>query len=295
MFGTGPKVNNVLASMTDKIVCATFSADPNLSKEQDEDTTNMGAVEDDCVSYVSAGSDSAVRQETLDKSMNPSATVSSLALAAAPLLTTNFTFDTRGLSVLKNFSAPSSRRCSDQQDAATATRAQLSLVGDYANSGALAGVPLVFNMDSRYQSTGQMAPRAASSVQDLVYNLGRSRRNRCGRLATSEKSLSSSDSSPLDAVISSYPLSPRVMHRDATTSSLSSAASLSVLCRLTDGPDAHLPANRPTLQEQVGTQVDCSVRSAQATPQLALGRPGTSLRPHINTDDLDRFTEEVTV
>ena len=175
MFG-GPKVNNVLASMTDKIVCATFSADPNLVEEDER----QGADE------IESG-DNPEENVNLQPSEMPTP-VSSLALAAAPLLTSNFTFDTRGLSVLNNYSAPNSRRSSDQQEATTPSSNsvnKLSLVGDYANSGALTGVSHIYNLDNVYHRS------QTSSVENVHHS------SNAGE---------------------GYPLSPQVRHKFSTSS-----------------------------------------------------------------------------
>ena len=146
-------MNNVLASMTDKIVCATFSADPSLVEEEAE--------EDDISHVLEAGALAEVEEEESDEEVKHEAEeaeeefnsqpMSSLALAAAPLLTSNFTFDTRGLSVLNQYSAPSSRRCSDQHEATTTA------------------VAVIFNMDSVYQSADAASGHRSqtSSVQNL--------------------------------------------------------------------------------------------------------------------------------
>ena len=176
MFG-GPKVNNVLASMTDKIVCATFSADPNLVEEDEREEVEENESGDN------------VEEEVSTQPSEMTAPVSSLALAAAPLLTSNFTFDTRGLSVLNNYSAPNSRRSSDQQEAMTLSSNsvnKLSLVGNYANSGALTGVPHIFNLDNVYHRS------QTSSVENVCHSISNAGEG--------------------------YPLSPQVKHKFSTSS-----------------------------------------------------------------------------
>lgn len=249
MFG-GPKVNNVLACMTDKIVCATFSADPNAVAEDDEEE-DPEAGED--VEEAESDSSSSY-DETAKSPVSALAPASSLALAAAPLLTTNFAFDTRGSMALRIYSAPSSRRGSDQPlDAITSTSptsVRLSLVGDHTNSGAL----------FYHRPTGSIS---VHSLCHLTTTEESGSRQSLRRLSESGK-----DGVPIQM----HPLSPRIRRKS-----------------IGDNDEASVSA-----EVEVG---DSSVRSAQVTPA---GTPGprssvSSSKSRINTEDRERFTEEVTV
>ena len=177
MFG-GPKVNNVLASMTDKIVCATFSADPNAVEEDDEREEEEEEEEEEEDEEEEEEEENGAEEEQIDlASPEITAPMSSLALAAAPLLTSNFTFDTHGLSVLNNYSAPNSRRSSQQQEETTAN-SKLSLVGDYANSGALTSVPHIFSIENAgegYPLSPQVRHKLSTSSVSLSENVSEKR------------------------------------------------------------------------------------------------------------------------
>ena len=257
MFG-GPKVNNVLACMTDKIVCATFSADPNAmtegdAEDPDEAAAGEGSREDDSGSSSSSNEDDAVSP------VSALAPTSSLALAAAPLLTSNFAFDTRGSVALRMYSAPNSRRGSQQPIDITSSPSspasvRVSLVGDHANSGAIF-----------YHSPSRRPPNSIS-----VHSL--SHIAKADEQSGSRQTLRRLSESGRDTPIQTYPLSPRIRRKAS-------------------------PAAQTTPDESPGgEEVDISVRSAQVTPA---GTPGprslSSSRSRINTDDRERFTEEVTV
>ena len=286
MFNSGPVVNNVLACMTDKIVCATFSADPSVVVEDDEDVKDSESVSSTSTSSsvrlakqsnnrVTAAAAAATTTAVQNQPESPSSTVpaSSLALAAAPLLTSNFAFDSRGVTVLRNFSAPNSRRTSEQTDLSTSISAQLSLVGDHTNSGALN----LFHVDPSNMTTSisvhslcQLSTEQANSVQLANHQTDKRRKQ-------SEPSTSPTDQNQSNR----YPLSPKLKNKvtDDKTGSRSPI------------DEADLPVSSSAQDYEV----DSSVRSAQITPDSTPGRSLSSSRSRINTDDRERFTEEVTV
>lgn len=282
MFNSGPVVNNVLACMTDKIVCATFSADPSVVVEDDEEGKDAASAES---KTSPKHSKTTIVASVQDQPSSPSATVlapvSSLALAAAPLLTSNFAFDTRGVTVLRNYSAPNSRRSSDQQDLASSISAQLSLVGDHTggmvvpNSGALLfhADPSNRGSSNSVQSLCQL-PAEPSSCSPVVVNHSQERRQ-------SEASVSSPKTGHNQTSRHRYPLSPKVKHK--LTTAMSSPACIE------DTEETELSSISPQCE------VDSSVKSAQITPDSTPGRSLSSSRSRINTDDRERFTEEVTV
>lgn len=243
MFTAGPVVNNVLACMTDKIVCATFSADPSLV---------AGENAEEPASTSSSPKHSSIEPRTGSPGLAP---VSSLALAAAPLLTSNFAFDTRGVTVLRNYSAPNSRRSSELQDVASSESAQLSLVGDHANSGAL-----VFGPQS-----------ASLSVQSLcqlscVDPVSERRQSEAG-VALSSRNIKNNVHHRI------CQFSPKVRRR-ADGSPVNGATDFEL--RVADTP---LP-------------LDSSVRGAPVSDSVSVR---SLSRSRINTDDRECFTDEVTV
>ena len=288
MFNSGPVVNNVLACMTDKIVCATFSADPSVVVEDDEDVKDSESVSSTSTSSsvrlakqsnnrATAAAAAATTTAVQNQPESPSSTVpaSSLALAAAPLLTSNFAFDSRGVAVLmRNLSAPNSRRTSEQTDLSTSISAQLSLVGDHTNSGALH----LFHVDPSNMTTSisvhslcQLSTEQANSVQLANHQTDKRRKQ-------SEPSTTPTDQNQS----SRYPLSPKLKNKvtdDVLTGSRSPL------------DEADLPVSSSAQDYEV----DSSVRSAQITPDSTPGRSLSSSRSRINTDDRERFTEEVTV
>lgn len=262
MFSSGPVVNNVLACMTDKIVCATFSADPTSVVEDDEELANK---EDKSSRSSSTSPKHSSKTKivsasvVLDQPGSPAtvlAPVSSLALAAAPLLTSNFAFDTRGVTVLRNYSAPNSRRSSEQPDLTTSISAQLSLIGDHTNSGAL-----IYHTEpaSRTISVQSLCHLPADQSTSPVMTNHRRQ---------SETSASSTTSS----CNSQQQLSPKVKDNP-----------------IDDGQQIELP-----LISSAQFEVDSSVQSAQITHDTS-GRSLSTSRSRINTEDRERFTEEVTV
>ena len=285
MFNSGPVVNNVLACMTDKIVCATFSADPSVVVEDDEDVKDSESVSSTSTSSsvrlakqsnnrATAAAAAATTTAVQNQPESPSSTVpvSSLALAAAPLLTSNFAFDSRGVTVLRNFSAPNSRRTSSAEQ--TDISAQLSLVGDHTNIGALH----LFHVDPSNMPTSisvhslcQLSTEQANSVQLANHQTDKRRKQ-------SEPSTTPTDQNQS----SRYPLSPKLKNKvtdDVLTGSRSPL------------DEADLPVSSSAQDYEV----DSSVRSAQITPDSTPGRSLSSSRSRINTDDRERFTEEVTV
>jgi hypothetical protein len=282
MFNSGPVVNNVLACMTDKIVCATFSADPSVVVEDDEDvkevesvssTSTSSSVRLEKQSNKKANTVAAAATAVQNQPESPSSTVpaSSLALAAAPLLTSNFAFDSRGVTVLRNFSAPNSRRTSSEQtDLSTSISAQLSLIGDHANSGAFHlfhGDPSNMTTSISVHSLCQLSTEQANSV--LANHQAGKRRKQ-------------SDTSPSPTgqnQSSRFPLSPKLQNK------------------VTDNETGRSPVDEVDLSlvSSKEYEVDSSVRSAQITPDSTPGRSLSSSRSRINTDDRERFTEEVTV
>ena len=260
MFNSGPVVNNVLACMTDKIVCATFSADPSAVVEEDEEGKDA----------VSSTTVAVVQDLPPSQPASGIAPVSSLALAAAPLLTSNFAFDTRGVTVLRNYSAPNSRRSSDQQDSTASESAQLSLVGDHTNSGALLfhADPSSRGSSISVQSLCQLPAEQISCSTPA--NHSQKRR---------QSEASASPKSGQNQANRRYPLSPKVKHK--LTTAMSSPACIE--------------DKEETEMSIVSPQVDSSVKSAQITPDSTPGRSLSSSRSRINTDDRERFTEEVTV
>ncbi|KAI9562198.1 hypothetical protein GHT06_013163 [Daphnia sinensis] len=267
MFNSGPVVNNVLACVTDRIVCATFSADPSAMVEDDEDVKDAQSVSSTSPTRSTKQSKKTMAAPpVVDQPESPSSTVpaSSLALAAAPLLTSNFAFDSRGVSVLRNFSAPSSRRTSSEQtDISTSMNAPLSLVGDHTNSGAL------FHVDQSNNSV---------SVQSLCQLLTE-QTNPVHANHEKERRYSESRTSPCGQANSRWPLSPKVKSK---------------LTDETSSLDCVEEVNVPVVSSQQ-YELDSSVRSAQITPVSTPGRSLSSSRSRINTDDRERFTEEVTV
>ncbi|XP_032778389.2 LOW QUALITY PROTEIN: probable G-protein coupled receptor 158 [Daphnia magna] len=262
MFNSGPVVNNVLACMTDRIVCATFSADPSAMVEDDEDVKDAQSPS----RSIKQSKKARAAPPVVDQPESPSSTVpaSSLALAAAPLLSSNFAFDSRGVSVLRNFSAPNSRRTSSEQtDISTSMNAQLSLVGDHTNSGAL------FHGD---QSNNPV------SVQSLCQLLNE-QANPVHANHEKERRYSETRTSPCGQANSRWPLSPKVKSK---------------LTDETSSLDCVEEVNVPVVSSQQ-YEMDSSVRSAQITPVSTPGRSLSSSRSRINTDDRERFTEEVTV
>ena len=318
MFGSGggPVVNNVLASMTDKIVCATFSADPNLVAEEEEE-------EDDAISNKSSrtsldnetsskkkktrsNSSSATALHLLSPSAGPNA---SLALAAAPLLSSDFTFDTQGVSVLKNYSAPNSRRCSAASDRRRSSSTALSLVGDHNNSGAL-----IYNQgngggDHRDHHAARPTSISVHSLCSLPttseqcdiehelatanHNGGRAAGSRAmmpmrnnGSQKKNKMVVQDCDRTGFEPV---YPLSPQIRHRQMT------APSKKMNKRLTSAGDLVDIVAEGVETTDADPRTDRSVRSAQATPEGTPGRSLSTSRSRINTEDRERFTEEVTV
>ena len=301
MFGaSGAHVNNVLASMTDKIVCATFSADPNIVLEDDEDEP-----QDKAESPVSSEN----MEEEKNVKVSPAlvAPISSLALAAAPLLTTNFSYNQRTGLVMSNYSAPNSRRSSYQPDVSTPMSVQLNFVGDYTSYGSLSTVPKIFHLENTFENGAHFNPAAMSTTSLCTPTTTEATLSMFSGQGVQTDPLPSTGSFwdtplPLDVqrpnrVLSnehvavergrtrpqlsannsmgkrwSYPLSPEVIHK--ASSSPVNATSLQI----------------PLKDDNVTVQVDCTVRSGQATP-----RPVGSSRSPIDTNDRDRFTDEVTV
>lgn len=268
MFNSGPVVNNVLACMTDRIVCATFSADPSAMVKDDEDVKDAQSVSSTSPSRsIKQSKKMNAAHTVVDQPESPSSTVpaSSLALAAAPLLTSNFAFDSRGVSALRNFSAPNSRRTSSEQtDLPAPMDAQLSLVGDHTNSGALFhGDPS--NCAVSVQSLCQLLTEQANP---MIANHERERK--CSEIRTGGQNQANSR----------YPLSsPKVEDK---------------LIGETSSLDCVGEVNLPVVSSQQ-CEMDSSVKSAQITPDSTPGRSLSSSRSRINTDDRERFTEEVTV
>ena len=362
MFGSlgGPHVNNVLACMTDKIVCATFGADPNTVLEDDEDqievetSAETAATDEDSVDQVGTHDTPDVPEPTQIKPRDPAsmasldrqagaarciAPIASLALAAAPLLS----FSPGGMAILRNCSEPNSRRNSFKPECgATPTGTRLSFVGDYTNCGALghsvAMTPLAtytFNEVTKMtpascpqtvtaiSTTSLCTPTISPTQTDGTLSI------LSGQLATAERSLSTGDDStrlpdsaslctspcmdrfsrtstpePVTGADSkrwSYPLSPRVV-RQSMVSPLKSPNQLNALTSRVSMQNVSSPGARRA-ERRAGTaiEVDCTVQSAQsqATPGAAAPAPAQDFAPksrtRINTDDRDRFTEEVTV
>ena len=272
MFHSGPVVNNVLACVTDRIVCATFSADPTSVAEDDEEN-------EDGESASSTSSTASVRHmksdganaSSADQAASPTvlAPVSSLALAAAPLLTSNFAFDTRGVTVLRNYSAPNSRRSSEQQELlTTSVNAQLSLVGDHTNSGALLYLADSSSRTISVQSLCHL-PAEPIACHPVLANHSRDRRR------------------------SDVSANLRQRHQDGHRNPLSPKVKPK-----RSGFDSTVFAENPVQVElpiySSQYEVDSSVRSGQITPDTP-GRSLASSRSRINTEDRERFTEEVTV
>lgn len=296
---SGPMVNNVLACMTDRIVCATFSADPSAMNEDDEEAKDVKSVSSGSSStspkHSSKTSRMVCNAAVLDQpgslsSATVLAPVSSLALAAAPLLTSNFAFDTRGVTVLRNYSAPNSRRSSEQPDLTTSISAQLSLVGDHTNSGAL-----LYHTDSSSRTI------SVHSLCHLPADQGHQTTSCSPMIANHRKDRRQSETSASSASgacghktnqqhhhdvhghhLSRYPLSPKAKHKPTEINSS--------VC-VENPEEIELPAAVVPSQYEV----DSSVRSAQITPDSTPGRSLSSSRSRINTDDRERFTEEVTV
>lgn len=292
MFHSGPVVNNVLACMTDRIVCATFSADPSVVVEDDEDVKDADSNSSTSISS-SVRLAKQSRKATASASIagqpnqpeSPSSTVpaSSLALAAAPLLTSNFAFDSRGVTVLRNFSAPNSRRTSSEQtDLSTSISAQLSLVGDHTNSGALhlfhPGDPSTMATSISVHSLCQSST-AAEQVTSVLANHHQTGHRR--------KPSVSSASSPTSGQNQSS-------SRFAITSSQQDHVADETVVATSYSPVAVNQFDLPVVSSQQ-FEVDSSVTSAQITPDSTPGRSLSSSRTRINTDDRERFTEEVTV
>lgn len=256
MFG-GPKVNNVLASMTDKIVCATFSADPNMVAEEDEEEEDKEGKQDPADRVESSADEVSVAAQLTNHNTSPVsalAPASSLALAAAPLLTSDFAFDTRGSTALRIYSAPTSRRCSDQplSDVSSPMSVQLSLVGDHTNSGALF-----------YQTPPNSRPTASISVHSLCHLPLAEEGTTMTTSFGSGRRLSESGLSDTPAQEQQHQRSPRARRKP---------------------------------NEAVEQMVDHTVRSAHVTPESTpANRSLSSSRSRINTEDREHFTEEVTV
>jgi len=270
MFG-GPKVNNVLACMTDKIVCATFSADPNAVAEDEQDD----AEEEDESKSESSSSSSSDRMNPIETSpVSALAPPSSLALAAAPLLTSDFAFDTRGATALRIYSAPSSRRCSDQPlELSSPMSIQLSLIGDHGNSGALFGAG---------RPTTSISVHSLCNIPKSEEPIGTAKTASGGAIRRLSGTDQSSSPGPDEIHQLRYPLSPRIRRNNTITGSGG--------------------ANNNSVEEHQGEeehhQLDRSVRSAHETPESrtpSASRSLSSSRSRINTEDRERFTEEVTV
>lgn len=271
MFG-GPKVNNVLACMTDKIVCATFSADPNAVADDDGDD----AEEEESKSE-SSSSSSSDRMNPMETSpVSALAPPSSLALAAAPLLTSDFAFDTRGATALRIYSAPSSRRCSDQPlELSSPMSIQLSLIGDHGNSGALFGAS---------RPTTSISVHSLCNIPKSEESIGTAKTTSGGgairRLSGADPSSSSDPSDEIHQL--RYPLSPRIRRNNT----------------IPGGGGANNNSVEEHQGEEEHHQLDRSVRSAHETPESrtpSASRSLSSSRSRINTEDRERFTEEVTV
>lgn len=274
MFSSGPVVNNVLACMTDKIVCATFSADPTATVQDDQELANKEAKSVSSRSSSTSPKHSKTRivsAAVLDQPGSPSsatvlAPVSSLALAAAPLLTSNFAFDTRGVTVLRNYSAPNSRRSSEQPDLTTSISAQLSLIGDHTNSGAL-----IYHTEPSSRTISVQSLCHLPADQSTVCSPVMANHRRQSETSSSSTTSSCSSNSQRPRQLQQgqhHPLSPKVKHK----------------------PDEQIEL---PLVSSSQYEVDSSVQSAQITPESTPGR--STSRSRINTEDRERFTEEVTV
>ena len=308
MFGSagGPYVNNVLASMTDKIVCATFSADPNVVTE-DEDESTPQPCESPAQKLLHSKSSKARHSTSSTISLDyhtecsaarlspvaettPAAT---LSLAAAPLLS----FNADGLVVLRNCSAPNSRRPSYHQESLSLAGSALSFA---ANCAAL---KKPFNFQSQVLEEGDYCLETGIGANDVVCTpLVAGQGTAVSNADPAELSMSnrhpthhhvpSRDEEPVPCVADvsarkrwSYPLSPQVVQKSALRPP-------SAACPTAMGDCARgRPA--PTGNEPVVVvEVDCTVRSAQMTTVVA---ERSKSRSRINTDDRERFTEEVTV
>ena len=339
MFGSsgGPHVNNVLACMTDKIVCATFSADPTSVAEDEE----AEAVEEELdiktpnqVSIMSLD-----RQSGAVKRLTPvasAAPVASLALAAAPLLS----FNTSGMAILRNYSAPNSRRNSYKPESistpTSVQNVQLSFVGDYANYGALATTHNMPMANYTFEAASGKYPASQQSAVGASVTSLRTPTTpttdgtlsvMSGQLATAERSLSADDESselqfslppplsPSGHQVSkvlddaskrwSHPLSPQVVQKSLALNATDLPPSdddNSLHNFSTSSNLERSPRRRDKRQVSSTIQVDCTVRSAQQQQQQADDssqatphRSRSRSRSRINTDDRERFTEEVTV
>lgn len=293
MFHSGPVVNNVLACMTDRIVCATFSADPSVVVEDDEDvkdadsnssTSTSSSVRLAKQSRKAMASASTAGQPNQPESPSSTVPASSLALAAAPLLTSNFAFDSRGVTVLRNFSAPNSRRTSSEQtDLSTSISAQLSLVGDHTNSGALhlfhPGDPSTMATSISVHSLCQSSTaEQVTSVLANHHQTGHRRKPSVSSASSPTNSGQNQQSSSRFAITS---------QQDHVADETTIATSYS--------PVVVNQFDLPAVVSSQQFEVDSSVRSAQITPDSTPGRSLSSSRTRINTDDRERFTEEVTV
>jgi hypothetical protein len=291
MFHSGPVVNNVLACMTDRIVCATFSADPSVVVEDDEDVKDADSNSSTSISSSvrlakqsrkAMASASTAGQPNQPESSSSTVPASSLALAAAPLLTSNFAFDSRGVTVLRNFSAPNSRRTSSEQtDLSTSISAQLSLVGDHTNSGALhlfhPGDPSTMATSISVHSLCQSST-AADQVTSVLAN-----HHQTGHRRKPSVSSASSPTSGQNQFNSRFAITSQQDHVADETAIATSYS-----------PVVVKQSDLPVVSSQQ-FEVDSSVRSAQITPDSTPGRSLSSSRTRINTDDRERFTEEVTV
>jgi hypothetical protein len=223
-------------------------------------------------------------QPNQPESSSSTVPASSLALAAAPLLTSNFAFDSRGVTVLRNFSAPNSRRTSSEQtDLSTSISAQLSLVGDHTNSGALhlfhPGDPSTMATSISVHSLCQSST-AADQVTSVLAN-----HHQTGHRRKPSVSSASSPTSGQNQQSSS---------RFAITSSQQDHVADETAIATSYSPVVVKQSDLPVVSSQQ-FEVDSSVRSAQITPDSTPGRSLSSSRTRINTDDRERFTEEVTV